>query len=88
MQAQTLWDKNPEIQLKKSKPAPYTGVLMPEQNYRNYKTFEESNEALMQKVEGSKSILSCPDCDCINPVLYGIVFVGLGFVAGSLVFHH
>lgn len=59
---------------------------MPEQNYRNYKTFEESNEALMQKVETGKTNLTSSDEDDSHPVLYGILFFGLGVVAGSVAF--
>lgn len=73
------WSKTPELTLKKNETAKFSGVLVPELNYQNYKTFENTfpemeKRASVQKVE-------CETNNIFNIVLW----TAIGFVAGALV---
>lgn len=85
--AQLNWDRQPELILKKGNSSPFTGILIPDQNYRNYKTLEVSNTELMEKLEESRVPLVCPSCEDSNCVFNSIIFGLLGLAVGGIIFH-
>lgn len=72
----------PETILKKSDPAPFMGVLVPEPNYRAYKKAEEYNKYLIEKA-GTDEL--CPPTLSTHSsfadfALGGLVGLGIGAV--------
>lgn len=71
-----VWSSEPETTLKTGEKAEFDGVLVPDLNYRNYKTFEAivPELAKIEEIESKES--------GISPVLWFLV----GALVGGLTF--
>jgi len=76
------WDPKAETILKKDDPAPYSGVLVPDINYQNYKSLELYS--LSAADLGPKIVCPEESSDLGTKVFIGVV----AFLVGGLVFHH
>ncbi len=76
------WSKQPEVTLKKGDTAIFEGVLVPELNYKNYKTFEVTSPQIMKAIEGNNVPMHYQDSPSIfkSPTLWAIIggFTGYG----------
>lgn len=70
------WSNLPEMHLKKDEPAKYQGILVPELNYKNYKTFE----AVTPQVEklASVQVVEAQSESFFHAVLWFIVGAAVG----------
>lgn len=73
------WSKTPEMTLKKGDPAEFHGVLVPDLNYKNYKSLEAINPVVMQSLE--EYPLNCPSEVSISPLIWFLGGVLLGGLA-------
>jgi hypothetical protein len=81
------WDKShPEIPIQKSKPAPYSGVLIPEDNYRVYRNILEIDKAIEEQ-DLQKNILQC-EAEKYDSFSHAVLWATLGLVTGVVIFHH
>jgi len=76
------WSKTPELTIKKGEPAKYQGVLVPELNYKNYKTFEAVAPE-MEKLMGVE-ISDAQNSSLLTNILWGLAGVAVGAVAVSI----
>ncbi len=75
------WADKPELELKKNERAPWAGILMPEQNYRNYKELEEREPETVRILQ-KECLEVCETPVWKSPFLWLII----GFGAGVVVF--
>jgi hypothetical protein len=81
-----LWSKQPEMTLKKDDKAPFPGVLVPELNYKNYKTFEITSPQILKIIEGNAVPVHYEESASVlaSPVLWGIIGVCFGYTAAKI----
>lgn len=79
------WSPLPEVTIKKGSRAPADGVLIPEQNYRNYRTLEDIQPELNKILTGNDLALCEEPSAWQNPLLWGFIGVALGGVAIAVV---
>ena len=75
------WSDLPETTIKKGMKAEFDGVLVPELNYRNYRTLDDLAPELNKLMKGN-DVIFCDDTTIWeSPILWAVVgvFVG-GFV--------
>ncbi len=72
------WSNLPEVRIKTDEKALYEGILIPELNYRNYKTFEKVNPEIQKltKVEISQ--------ENSNNLFNDILWFGAGVLIGGI----
>lgn len=74
------WSKTPEMTLKTGDRAKFNGVLIPDLNYRNYKSLEAINPIVMQGLEEYPQ--NCSHDFDISPLIW---FVGGALIGGLAV---
>lgn len=79
------WSKQPEMTLKKGDTATFPGVLVPELNYKNYKTFEITSPQVMKVIEDKGVPVHFEDSPSIfaSPILWAIIGGLTGFGIGK-----
>ncbi len=79
------WSPLPEMTIKKGNKAPADGVLIPELNYRNYRTLEDLAPELDKILKGSDLPRCTEPSTWENPLLWGVFGVLVGGIAVAVV---
>lgn len=81
------WNKVlPEVPIKRNEPAKYSGVLIPEENYRSYRNNMALDNAIANQ-DLQKNQLLCEENKSDN-VIHIILWTVVGFSLGALLIHH
>lgn len=75
------------MRLKKDKPAPFDGVLVPPSNYKNYQTLEEQNNAIMVQLSTNGLDKVEPE-EPVSPWALYLLWFTVGVGAGAMAFGH
>ena len=74
------WSKTPETPVRAGSKAPFTGVLLPEENYRNYKSFEQM-QPVYDKLVKAGDLPVCSEPGVLSsPFFWG----SIGIIAGAI----
>lgn len=76
------WSSLPELTVKKGDPAKYQGVLVPELNYKNYKTFEAVTPEV--KKLAAVEVVQANNSDLFHDILWFVVGAAVGALAVSV----
>ncbi len=74
------WDSLPEMVIKKNERAAYSGILIPDLNYQNYKELEAENPQIVKMIQAE-----CVESDRTAWYESPYLWTAVGFIVGITV---